>query len=176
MHFYWLIYNIWKDNFQSFTTTFQPFTLQFGVTEKIHEYISHERFSIQLRIFPHKKMIENIEIFVEEIEETNIKWLQRVYVKKHFENLKFWTSAHDASWMSTRTSTRSINWCREDVNDVKGSLQHEVNKPLTQGKFLKGLNQKTGIFHEECVSSSCSSVGWCSMIQQSSSETLSQSP
>jgi len=43
-------------------------------------------------------MIENIAIFVEEIEKTNRKWLQRLYVKKHFENVKFWTSsAQDAN-------------------------------------------------------------------------------
>jgi len=36
-------------------------------------------------------MIENIPIFVEEIEETKMKWLQRFYVKKHFENMKVWT-------------------------------------------------------------------------------------
>jgi len=38
-------------------------------------------------------MIENKAIFVEEIEETKIKWLQRIYVKKHFENVKFWASS-----------------------------------------------------------------------------------
>jgi hypothetical protein len=43
-------------------------------------------------------MIENITIIVEEIEETNVKWLQRLYVKTLFENVKLWTSsAHYAN-------------------------------------------------------------------------------
>jgi hypothetical protein len=89
-------------------------------------------------------MVQNIAIFFEEMEEMNIKWLQRLFVKKHFEKVKLWIyPAHYTNCIPTNTRTCSINWCREDDNDVKGPSQHEENKLRTLGNILKGLGYKT---------------------------------